>query len=368
MHTITGVATSIAAFIDCFKQGPMNKAVQLLSMADFEREFGGLDTNSEASYAIQQFFLTGGTEAWAVRTAPDATALIGTMNDKTGIYALEDADLFNILCIPLTAFLEETKRSAVLNAAISYCATRRALFVVDPPNGIRDVQGIKDWLGGTSLPNKENAALYFPRVQIADPLNGYRLRTFGPSGAIAGLYARIDGTRGVWKAPAGTEATLNVQALECVLTDAQSSTLDPLAINCLRTLPTYGTICWGARTLAGADQTPSDWKYVPVRRLALYLEESLDRGTKWVVFEPNDEPLWSQIRLNVGAFMHALFRQGAFQGTNPQDAYFVTCDNETTTQYDVNHGIVNILVGFAPLKLAEFIVIQIQQMAGQVRA
>ena len=119
--------------------------------------------------------------------------------------------------------------------------------------------------------------------------------------------------------------------------------------------------------MAGADDFGSDWKYIPVRRLALYLEESLYRGTTWVVFEPNDEPLWSQIRMNIGAFMHTLFRRGAFQGKTPTDAYFVKCDKETTTQNDVNLGIVNILVGFAPLKPAEFVVISIQQIAGQIQ-
>jgi phage tail sheath protein FI len=211
-------------------------------------------------------------------------------------------------------------------------------------------------------------ALYFPRVEIADPLNDFRLRSMGASGTMAGLYARTDTTRGVWKAPAGTEATLaNVQRLDYTLTDSENGTLNPVAINCLRTFPLYGNVSWGARTLVGADQMASEWKYVPVRRLTLFLEESLYRGTKWVVFEPNDEPLWAQIRLNIGAFMHNLFRQGAFQGRTPREAYLVKCDGETTTQNDINLGIVNILVGFAPLKPAEFVIIKIQQLAGQIQ-
>jgi phage tail sheath protein FI len=118
--------------------------------------------------------------------------------------------------------------------------------------------------------------------------------------------------------------------------------------------------------MEGSDRLASEWKYIPVRRTALFLEESLYRGTQWVVFEPNDEPLWAQIRLNIGAFMQSLFRQGAFQGTTPRAAYFVKCDSETTTQTDINNGIVNILVGFAPLKPAEFVVIKIQQLAGEI--
>jgi Bacteriophage tail sheath protein len=151
------------------------------------------------------------------------------------------------------------------------------------------------------------------------------------------------------------------------LTDGENGQLNPLAVNCLRAFPVIGRVVWGARTLRGADQLASEWKYLPVRRLALFIEESLFRGTQWVVFEPNDEPLWAQIRLNVGAFMQGLFRQGAFQGSSPREAYFVKCDKETTTQNDIDQGIVNIVVGFAPLKPAEFVVIKIQQIAGQIQ-
>lgn len=298
---------------------------------------------------------------------PDATALIGDLNTKTGIYALETVDLFNILCLPRVAFLAAGPANAVMSAAITYCEQRRAFFIMDTPIGIDEVQEVKDWLNTSGTPRSKNAALYFPRIQIPDPLNGFKLRSAGASGTIAGLYSRTDSERGVWKAPAGTEAKLNnVTKLDLTLTDPENGTLNPLAINSLRTFPVYGTICWGARTLDGADQQASEWKYIPVRRLALFMEESLYRGLKWVVFEPNDEPLWAQIRLNVGAFMNNLFRQGAFQGRTPREAYLVKCDRETTTQNDINLGIVNILVGFAPLKPAEFVFIKFQQLAGQI--
>jgi phage tail sheath protein FI len=629
VRTIVGVATSIGAFVDFFAQGPMNKAVRILSFADFERQFGGLDTRSEASYGIQQFFLNGGSEAYVVRTTsatadkaagaaaigladsaggsavltataksegawgnsirldvdfattdpskqfnltvtqlgsvsgqqkvlatetfrnlvidptqpndaaavvtagsrlinladasgstgkrpqmtgtltkgnPDATApakddtmdvslgttklgttaglpaaqttlagvasalqslirkvdpklgnatvsvigsastttwlvadpgtakpddflalsgtiatklgfdttrqnvqqyalgggaaqaqvlpgstqqagtdgtwdpvgdpggvtsgLIGDPNAKTGIHALLDVDLFNILCLPVTANLPDTNAAALAAEAEKLCTDRRAMYVVDAPQqaGDRDtLDGVMNWLDANASLRSRNAALYFPRVDIADPLNAFRARATPASGTVAGLYARIDGSRGVWKAPAGTEASLSgVQSLEYKLTDGENGVLNPLAINCLRVFPIYGPVCWGARTLMGADQQADDYKYVPVRRLALFIEESLFRGTQWVVFEPNDEPLWAQIRLNVGAFMHNLFRQGAFQGQTPQEAYFVKCDKDTTTQNDINLGIVNIVVGFAPLKPAEFVIIQIQQIAGQI--
>jgi hypothetical protein len=211
--------------------------------------------------------------------------------------------------------------------------------------------------------------VYYPRTFTPDPLNQNRPRSLAPSGTIAGLWARTDTQRGVWKAPAGTDARLrNVQSLARLMTDQENGVLNPLGINCLRTFPVYSNICWGARTLDGADAIASDWKYVPVRRTTLFIEESLYRGTKWVVFEPNDEPLWAQIRLNVGAFMQDLFRKGAFQGTTPRDAYFVKCDGETTTQTDIDNGIVNIEVGFAPLKPAEFVILKIQQIVRRPEA
>ena len=328
----------------------------------------GSTGTSEISHTAQ-----GKIEIGTNGDLPDGTALLGQRLDKSGIYALEDVDLFNLLCIPRASVvsgddaLSVNEAFAVQRAAIDYCEERRAFFLMDTPTGRDEVQEIKDWIEENAGLRHKNAALYFPRIEIPDPLNGYRLRSIGACGTIAGLYARTDSTRGVWKAPAGTEATLkNAKQLEYCLTDRQNGTLNPLAINCLRNFPVYGPVCWGARTLDGSDQQGSEWKYVPIRRLALFIEESLFRGTQWVVFEPNDEPLWAQIRLNIGAFMHDLFRQGAFQGKAPREAYFVKCDKETTPQSDINKGIVNIIVGFAPLKPAEFVIISIQQIAGQI--
>jgi len=317
---------------------------------------------------VMQYALSHGSDG----TVPNATGLIGDPLAHTGIYALDTIG-FNILCLPDVMNLGDDAAFAVISAAETYCASRWAFLLVDVPQGgpglaQRDsLTGIQAWLAQNATLRSSYAAMYYPRPQIPDPLNNYRLRPVGPSGTIAGLYAQTDGTRGVWKAPAGTAATLTgVSALTYPMTDAENGVLNPLAINCLRSFPVYGNVCWGARTLDGADQQTSDWKYIPVRRLALYIEASLYQGTQWVVFEPNDEPLWSQIRLNVGAFMRGLFQQGAFQGSTPASAYFVKCDSDTTTQADINLGVVNILVGFAPLKPAEFVILQIQQIAGQI--
>jgi uncharacterized protein len=303
----------------------------------------------------------------------DAAAYKGDEDSKTGVFALKKTDLFNLLCLPPDT-RNGTLDSAVYATALPFCVKRRAFLIVDPPAAwsADPDTAIKAAVNGLptlniSGPGARNAAIYFPRVIESDPARKGQLDTFAPCGIIAGIMASTDSARGVWKAPAGLDAALNgAQGFDVNLNDDENGTLNQIGINCLRSFGIAGKVVWGARTLRGADQLADEYKYVPIRRLALYLEESLFRGTQWVVFEPNDEPLWAQIRLNIGAFMQNLFRQGAFQGKTPKDAYFVKCDSETTTQNDRNLGIVNIVVGFAPLKPAEFVVIQIQQIAGQI--
>ncbi|QIO61597.1 phage tail sheath C-terminal domain-containing protein [Rhizobium leguminosarum] len=291
---------------------------------------------------------------------------VGKQTKKEGLYALDDADLFNILCIPPYTAEDDVDLPLITDAA-QYCERRRAMFLVDPPSSWANKESAKAGLGDIGT-NSKNAALFFPRLVQADSLRDGQLGNFVPCGAVAGIFARTDTTRGVWKAPAGFEATLvGVPQLSVPLTDGENGELNPLGINCLRSMPAAGRIVWGSRTLQGDDRLASEWKYIPVRRTALFIEESLYRGTHWVVFEPNDEPLWAQIRLNIGAFMNDLFRQGAFQGQTPREAYFVKCDKETTTQNDIDKGIVNIRVGFAPLKPAEFVVIKLQQIAGEIQ-
>jgi phage tail sheath protein FI len=307
--------------------------------------------------------------------APDFLPANGE-TEKKGVYALEQADLFNLLCIPPYKTSDSVSFDVditVVAAATAYCEKRRAMYLIDSPADWNSKEKAKSTFTATSddFPGvrSKNAAIYFPRLKQPNSLRENRIEEFAPCGAVAGIFARTDTQRGVWKAPAGLEAALvGVPQLEVNLTDAENGELNPLGINCLRAFPVAGRVVWGSRTLRGADQLADEWKYVPVRRTALFIEESLYRGTQWVVFEPNDEPLWAQIRLNVGAFMHGLFRQGAFQGQTPREAYFVKCDKETTTQTDINLGIVNIVAGFAPLKPAEFVVIKLQQIAGQIQA
>ncbi|MFB7160952.1 phage tail sheath C-terminal domain-containing protein [Streptomyces sp. NPDC056696] len=319
----------------------------------------------------------GGTHADSM---PTLDSYLHAENDKTGLYHLLKTDIFNLLCLPgcYDHLGSQDAVKTLQDRALELCLARRAILLVDPPS---------EWTPGPggsslsidvvtnntapSLPSGEstkNAALYFPRIIAPDPLRQGATRAFPPCGVMAGVLARTDVQRGVWKAAAGTDASLNgVSELEVPLTDLENGRLNPLGINCLRRLPAVGPVAWGARTMRGADRLADEWKYLPVRRLALFVEESLFRGTQWVVFEPNDEPLWASIRLNVGAFMNSLFRAGAFQGRTPQEAYLVKCDRENNPQNDIDRGIVNVQVSFAPLKPAEFVIVHIQQLAGQIQ-
>ena len=271
-------------------------------------------------------------------------------------------DVFNLLILPRSA-RDEGAREAVWPAASTFCQRKRGFLLVDPPRTFTTRDEVSRRIVALRRGVvTDHAAVYWPCVRLA---SGARV---DPSGSVAGLMARVDASRGVWKAPAGTEATLRgVVGVETPMSDPDNGVINPLAVNAIRSFPN-GIVVWGARTLAGFDSSGADdYRYVPVRRLALHIEESLFRGLRFAVFEPNDTPLWRQIRLAAGAFMNNLFRRGAFAGQRAEDAYYVKCDAETTTPNDVALGIVNVVVGFAALKPAEFVVLQLQQMAGQVQ-
>ena len=311
--------------------------------------------------------LSGGADGAQLNPASDQNFETVLSNATGGFNLLDRVDIFNLLCVP-----GETDETAISNMQ-AFCAKKRAMLIVDPPqtataSGLNSSgpAGTNPGAGLTTLPNAANSAYYFPWVNAPDPALGNRQTLFPPCGFVAGIYATTDAARGVWKAPAGVNAGLTGDSgLQFALTDGENGNLNPQGINCLRHFKVYGDVVWGARTLAGNDQVGSQWKYVPIRRLALYIESSLFDGTQWVVFEPNDEPLWGQIRLNVGAFMQGLFLEGAFAGSSPKTAYFVKCDADNNPPASVALGVVNILVGFAPLHPAEFVVIQIQQITAQ---
>ncbi len=350
------------------KSGAINdkSAVTTTTVASFGTNFTANTRQYNLGTAGTSAFQSAGTPG-NDGSVPDVGVYSGDPIKHTGFYALDTVDLFNLMVLPGDREVDESTYSQIIGPASIYCNQHRAFLLIDgPPSWTDGVIPVADATKVNTLRAlvvKDHSAVFYPKVQYSD--NGIK-KLIGPSGMIAGLMARTDSQRGVWKAPAGTEAALlGVLDLELSLTDMENGVLNKLGVNCLRKFPT-GIVNWGARTLDGSDDIGSEWKYIPIRRLALFLEESLFRGTKWVVFEPNDEPLWASIRLNLGAFMLSLFRQGAFQGSTPDKAFYVKCDGETTTQNDRNLGIVNIEVGFAPLKPAEFVVIKIQQIAGDL--
>ena len=373
LKAMAGVPTAIALFAGWSARGALDEAIRVRSFTEFEREFGGLDPRSLLGYSVKHFFDNGGSDAWVVRIAGaatqagiDGTVLTPADDDfhaallaRFGVGSVTDRiDLFNLVCVPGLVHVPTLAR---LQAE---CRRRRAFLIIDADPQATVVSMVSAGTRGLAGEDGTFSAIYFPWVRAVDPAQGGRVRDFPPCGFVAGVMARIDGARGVWKAPAGSEASLaGAIALSVPISDPQNGQSNPLGVNCLRTLPAYGNVIWGARTLHGQDDRASEWKYIPVRRTALFIEESLYRGTRWVVFEPNDEALWTQVRSNVGTFMHELWRQGALQGSSPREACFVKCDRETMTQDDIDNGIVNILVGFAPLKPAEFRVLRIQQHA-----
>jgi phage tail sheath protein FI len=278
--------------------------------------------------------------------------------------SLDKVPVFNILCVPGVA------DPSIVSAALAFAERKLAFMIVDPPP-----QASADGTGGLStmkslvpgVPQSANGALYFPHLLTTDPLTGSP-KELPPSGFVAGKYAQNDLRRGVWKSPAGLETTIATTTGVVPrgrMTDQRQGTLNPLGVNCLRTFTGSGTVIFGARTLVAANSAFEQWWYVAVRRMALFIEQSLLANLGWAIFEPNDRPLWTALRTEVSDFMLSLFNQRAFAGDTPSQAFKVVCDETTTAPTDVDLGVVNILVAFRPLKPAEFVVIKIAQLAGQ---
>lgn len=288
------------------------------------------------------------------------------MSGVTGIKALDVKDGVSLICIP--GKIGKATPKGIMEGGMAYCEKRSlqdCFFIADMPKDCIKPTEAQNFVKNTLTKKSDYGAIYYPWVKVTDPIGtAENVKVIPPSGLVAGMYARIDSARGVWKAPAGTESNLSgALALSYKVTDTEHDILNPFGINCIRQFPGSGIVIWGSRTL-GLKSKP-EWKYIPVRRMAIFLRVSIYNGIQWAVFEPNDEELWASLRLNIGSFMMRLFRQGAFQGDTPSKAFFVKCDSETTTQADIDAGTVNVLVGFAPLKPAEFVVIKISQKARQ---
>lgn len=290
---------------------------------------------------------------------PDDSHYEGSALTKTGFHVLDDKNDVNIIAVPgITS-------NAVIGKGFSYCSGRKdCFFVGDVPYASDTPDEARTFVRSTLTTKNSYGAVYYPWIKATDPIGTGKNPTkeLPPSGFVAGMYARIDGTRGIWKAPAGTEAGIaGALGLTYNVTDTEQDTLNPIAVNCIRSFPGSGIVIWGARTLS----PDAEWRYVPVRRYAIFLEQSIYYGTQWAVFEPNDEDLWASLRMNIRAFMMGQFREGALQGSTPSDAFYVKCDADLNPQSEIDAGRVNMEIGFAPLKPAEFVVIKITQKAGQ---
>jgi Bacteriophage tail sheath protein len=344
---IDGVGTSTAGLVGHAPQGPPNRAVLVTSLSEYERTFGGAQAGHDLWLGVRLFFLNGGRRAWAVRLGGQSQAAI-----RAGLAALDGAADLGLLCLP------GLSSPAVLAAAAAYARSRRAFYVAEAagsrPATLNAVRAIASADAG-------HVAVYLPRLVIPDPTNPAATMRFGPSTAVAGLLARTDIERGVWAFAAGTTARVQgAVGLGSAIDARGAALLRRSGVNALRTLPGHGIVAWGARAVGGGRDRGEDWKYVPVRRLALYLEESIDRGMDWAAFEPNDEPTWRTVREVVETFLDWVFRAGGLAGDRPEDAFFVRCGTGTTTQRDIENGVQNIEIGVAPLRPAEFVEFRIR--------
>jgi len=376
---IVSAGTSTTAFVGPTGRGPLQSPTVVGSFSEYQTIFGPALRESLLSISVLHYFSNGGRTAVVVSTGhagkresgrASSADLIGDANAETGIYALDklpaNQPRANILVVPDCVLLSRREHASMIASALALCERNRMFLIIDPPtprSTRRAVDTVLDWAKRSDSSRHPNAAVYFPRLECADPSNRSVSMLAPSSGAIAGIYARTDQREGVWKAPAGPDARLlGISDLELSLTDTQMNRLQDAAINSIRPFPRRGLLAWGARAfVTGPDD--AEWKYVNVRRLALFIEESLYRGLDWAVFEQNGDALWGQIRLSVSSFMNHLWRKGALLGPSSRDAYLVKCDRETMTQADIDSGRVLALVGFAPLKPAEFIILKIELSA-----
>lgn len=360
IRPIAGAPTDIAAFVGWAAQGPTDGAILVHSWLKFEQQFGGFDPRFYLGYSVSHFFANGGQQAYIVRLASDGSGTpAASAAVMIGVHLLDAVPIVNLLAVP------GESDPGLIAELQAYCAGRSAFLIADSAldSTFATLQNGPD--SRMTGANAINSAFYFPWLNALDAQQNVT-RPFPPSGFVAGIYAATDAAHGVWQAPAGIGAPVTGASDPVVkLTDAENAVLNPHAINCIRDFPRLGDVVWGARTLGGNDQAASEFMYVSVRRLFVYIEQSLSDGTQWAEFEPNDRQLWAQLSSSVDAFMQRLFNQRAFIGATAAQAYFVRCDATNNPQTSIDQGVVNILVGFAPVKPAEFILLQIQQLAGQ---
>lgn len=374
--TLTGtgallLTSGAASLISSVTVAPAsNPALDASVLLDLGALNGGVETLGAAvvrprnnSAAVPHFFvgdnLAPTADVSAVTAGSDGDPVSSDLPYIAALDRLNNKDDVSLIAVPGVG------SPNLVGAGMNYCANRPlsdCFFIGDlapDDDTIEEAQEFRDAI----TPKNSYGAIYTPWLKMLDPTGASPEPILvPPSGFVAGMYAKTDNQRGVWKAPAGTAAALaGASGLAVNFTDVEQGNLNPDNINAIRQFASAGIVLWGARTVT----SDAEWTYIPVRRMAIMLRVSIYRGIQWAVFEPNDFGLWTDLRLNITSFMMTLFRRGAFQGATPSQAFFVKCDSETTTQDDINLGIVNVLVGFAPLKPAEFVVVKISQKAGQ---
>ena len=330
---------TVTAFVGVGGAGPAETAVRVQHPADFETRFGPLADAGELGMAVFLFLANGGDGVWVVRT----------QGGREGLAALDAVPRIDLMALPGQTGL------AAQATALAYAETRGALLILDLPATASTATAAQAWLNDAAALRRPNAMATLPRIQTVGAG-----QSTASCGAVAGAMIRLEQARGLWKAASGVEAVLQgVTGLATQLSSAQSAALAPQGLNPLRRLPGGQVVIWGARTLASGTAREGDWRYVPVRRMALFLERSLGEGLTWTAGETNVEPLWAAVRRSVESFLSELWRAGAFQGATPRTAYYVRCDATTMTKADIEAGRLIVEIGTAPLKPAEFVILRI---------
>ncbi|NER79387.1 MAG: phage tail sheath family protein, partial [Leptolyngbya sp. SIO1D8] len=303
--------------------------------------------------------------------------LEGVGNDRTGIRGLFEIDEVTVVACPdlmrvyEAGLMDIDQVHSVMDLMLSMCEAAAAgdipnppnrMLIFDPPPDRVKPEDVSHWLTNEFNRRSQFAAIYYPWIEVPNPRNSGRPITIPPSGHIMGVWARTDETRGVHKAPAN-EVPRGVTGLAYDCNFREQEQLNPIGINCLRPFPNRGIRIWGARTLVEPDIT--EWRYINVRRLMSYIEKSIENGTQWVVFEPNDEDLWQRVKRVVSNFLTELWRQGALMGSSPEQAFYVKCDGDLNTPDTMILGRLYIEVGVAPVRPAEFVIFRVSQWSGQ---
>ncbi len=358
IQSIERLTTSTSAFVGISEKGPQDHALLISSFVEFQITFGGFLKGNCLAYSVLQFFENGGTRLYIARVSLKDSRAPNESDYQNTFSLLDPIPDINLIAVPGIG------SPSMVSFGSGYCEKRGNCFFLGDMNLTDDsLTDAQNFINSINIKNSFGS-VYFPWIRIKDPV-GFSRNSIAvpPSGSVASIFARTDITRGVWKASAGIESAIKgAVGITANISDTEQNTLNPIGVNAIRKFPNMGILIWGARTLA--TQTDPEYKYIPVRRTSMFIEQSISRGIQWAVFEPNDEALWERIRIVVNNFMIDLFKDGAFQGSKADESFFVKCGRDTTSQNEINQDIFNIVLGIAFVRPAEFTILKITQKAG----